>query len=66
MLDHTSAAEPEPWLTVVEAARYRSCSPSRIHALVREGRLSAVRDGRRLLFRRAQLDEALVPVEREA
>jgi excisionase family DNA binding protein len=63
MPDHTPTTEPEPWLTVAEAARYRSCSPSRIHLLVREGKLSAVRDGRRLLFRRAQLDETLVPVE---
>lgn len=63
MIDPVRNAEPEPWLTVAEAARYRSCSPSRIHLLVREGKLSAVRDGRRLLFRRAQLDEALVPVE---
>lgn len=53
------ASEPEPWLNVRSAAGYLDCKPRRIHDLVEQGRLTPMRDGRRLLFRRQWLDAAL-------
>ena len=52
--------EPTPWLDVGAAARYLACESHRIYDLVSAGRLHCARDGRRLLFRREWLDEALV------
>lgn len=56
---------PEPYMTVEEAATYLACSPKRIYALKAEGRLAHFRDGSRLLFRRSDLDAALVRREPE-
>lgn len=53
------AAPPSPWLNVDEAAEYLRCAPKRIYDLVSQGRLPAHRDGKRLLFRREELDEYL-------
>lgn len=50
---------PEPYLGVEAAADYLSCKPARIYELVAQGRLHPLRDGRRLLFLRADLDAAL-------
>lgn len=47
------------WLDTKAAAAYLSCSPGRIHDLVQLGKLQPSRDGRRLLFRRADLDAYL-------
>jgi excisionase family DNA binding protein len=48
-----------PWLDTAAAAEYL-CSPrSRVHDLVQLHRLKPHRDGRRLLFRRADLDAYL-------
>lgn len=52
-------ASPEPWVGVDEAAVHLACSRQRIYDLVREGRLEPRRDGRRLLFRRSDLDAFL-------
>ncbi len=47
------------WLSSELAAEYLACSRSRIHDLVQIGKLSPRRDGRRLLFRRSDLDAYL-------
>ena len=49
----------EGWLGVQGAARYLACPVSRIYDLVSLGRITPHRDGRRLLFRRSDLDAAL-------
>jgi excisionase family DNA binding protein len=49
----------EPWLNVEEAALYLACDKDRIYDLKSMGRLRWRNDGRRLLFRREWLDEAL-------
>lgn len=51
---------PEPYLTVSEAAEYLACRPKRIYELKAQGRVAHYRDGTRLLFRREDLDAALV------
>ena len=48
-----------PYLTVQQAAEYLACPKSRIYDLKARGRLRCCHDGRRLLFRREWLDEAL-------
>ncbi len=49
------------WLGVQDAAEYLACPTSRIYDLVSQRRLFAHRDGRRLLFRRQDLDAAIQP-----
>ena len=49
----------EPYLDPDGAAEYLACPRSRIYDLVSQGRLRPKRDGRRLLFRREWLDDAL-------
>jgi excisionase family DNA binding protein len=53
----TSTASP--WLDTKGAADHLACRTDRIHDLVQLGRLTPRRDGRRLLFRRADLDSYL-------
>lgn len=50
---------PEPWIDVAEAAEHLACRPQRIYDLVSQGRLRHRKDGRRLLFRRSDLDAYL-------
>lgn len=45
-----------PWLDARAAAAHLSCGVDRIHDLVQLGKLTPRRDGRRLLFRRDDLD----------
>jgi excisionase family DNA binding protein len=45
-----------PWLTASEAASYLACPISRIRKLSMTGELPCHRDGRRVLFRRDELD----------
>lgn len=47
---------PEPWIGVDEAAGHLACKPQRIYDLVSQRRLPFRRDGRRVLFRRSDLD----------
>mgnify|MGYP001413599488 CR=1 FL=1 len=54
---------PDGYLDVDAAAAYLACPRSRIYDLVSLGRLRPHRDGRRLLFTRADLDAALDPPE---
>jgi excisionase family DNA binding protein len=46
-----------PWLSTEQAADYIAAKPARIHDLVALGRLTPRRDGRRLLFKRSDLDD---------
>jgi excisionase family DNA binding protein len=50
---------PSAWLDTKAAAEYLSCTPDRVHDLVGLRRLCPSRDGRRLLFRREDLDAYL-------
>lgn len=47
------------WLNSTAAAEYLGCPRSRIHDLVQLGHLHPRRDGRRLLFKRDDLDAYL-------
>ena len=49
----------EPYLTVDQAAAYLGCKAHRIYDLVSMRRVRHFRDGRRVLFRREDLDAAL-------
>lgn len=52
-------AAPSAWLDAAGAAEHLACSRDRIHDLVSLGKLRPGRDGRRLLFRREDLDAYL-------
>jgi excisionase family DNA binding protein len=47
------------WLNTDQAATHLCCPRSRIHDLVQLGKLEPCRDGRRLLFKRTDLDAYL-------
>ena len=49
------APADDGYLDTTAAAEYLSCSPGRIHDLVQLGKLTPLRDGRRLLFKPADL-----------
>jgi excisionase family DNA binding protein len=59
----TSSQQPDassPWLNVEQAAAYLGDAPtSRIYDLTAQGKLTAHRDGRRLLLHRDDLDTYL-------
>jgi excisionase family DNA binding protein len=59
MLADRLAADGEPWIGVDHAAEHLACSRKRIYDLVAQRRVPVRRDGRRLLFRRSELDAAL-------
>jgi excisionase family DNA binding protein len=59
LLADRSPAPVTSWLDTAGAAEHLCCSPGRIHDLVQLGKLTPRRDGRRLLFRRADLDAYL-------
>jgi excisionase family DNA binding protein len=48
-----------PWLNAQQAAEYLACSRDRLYDLVQLAKLDPRRDGRRLLFRRSDLDAYL-------
>jgi len=48
-----------PWLSAQDAARHLACSRGRLYDLVQIGKLQPRRDGRRLLFKLADLDAYL-------
>jgi excisionase family DNA binding protein len=50
------------WLNAEQAAEYLACSRDRLYDLAQLGKLEPRRDGRRLLFRRADLDAYLEAV----
>jgi excisionase family DNA binding protein len=45
-----------PWLTAADAATHLVCPQSRIRKLTMTGELPCHRDGRRVLYRREELD----------
>lgn len=51
--------QPEPYLNVGEAAEYLAAPKSRIYEIVERRAVAVHRDGRRLLFRRSDLDAYL-------
>ena len=51
--------DTKPWFNAEDAARYLACSRERLYDLVQLRRLEPRRDGRRLLFRRTDLDAYL-------
>lgn len=53
------AAEPDPYLTVDQAAEYLACKPKRIYDLCSQHRVDCLKDGSRTLLRRADLDAYL-------
>lgn len=53
------SSRQQPFLRVDQAAEHLACKPQRIYDLVSQGRLDCHRDGRRLLFRRSDLDAYL-------
>ena len=58
-LNRTTDVESESWFNVVRPADYLACPRGRIYDLVQLGKLEPRRDGRRLLFRRDDLDRYL-------
>jgi excisionase family DNA binding protein len=53
-----NAGTTTPWLSVEQAAEYIGNAPtSRVYDLVQRGALKPHRDGRRLLFKRSDLDD---------
>lgn len=60
----TPQRSSEPWLNVEQAAEHLACTRRRIYDLVEREAVISYRDGRRLLFRRADLD-AYVSVSTE-
>jgi excisionase family DNA binding protein len=56
------AAIASPWVDAKGAAEYLAAPVSRIHDLVQLRKLTPRRDGRRLLFKRADLDAYLEDV----
>ena len=55
----------ESYMSVEQAAEYLACKRQRIYDLVSKRQLRHHRDGKRLLFARADLDARLRTVERE-
>lgn len=48
--------DADPWMTVQEAAAHMRRTTNRIYKLVEQGSLPHYREGRRLLFKRSELD----------
>jgi excisionase family DNA binding protein len=55
----SAPAGASPWLDASGAAEYLATTRGRLYDLVQLGKLSPRRDGRRLLFRRDDLDRYL-------
>ena len=53
------ARSTSPWLNAQLAAEHIACGRDRLYDLVQLGKLEPRRDGRRLLFRRCDLDAYL-------
>jgi len=48
-----------PWMTADQCAAYLSCAPKRIRNLTSQGRIPVVREGRRTLYDRREIDSWL-------
>ena len=53
------ASEPSPYFTVEEAATFLRCSRSRVDDLLSQRKLTRVKDGRRTLVVRAEVETYL-------
>ncbi len=53
------AVDDSRWLDADQAAAYLGCARTRVYDLVRREKLVARRDGRRMLFRKSDLDAAV-------
>ena len=51
--------EPDQWMNTEKAADYISAPRSRVYELVESGRIPSVKDGRRLLVKKSDLDAYL-------
>jgi excisionase family DNA binding protein len=58
-LEARERPETEPWMNVAEAAAYLACPVSRVYALVSKRAIPCRKDGRRVVFRRSELDRYL-------
>ena len=59
----TTAGDPAPLLTMVEAAELLRISRGKLYHLVWAGRLEPIRIGRRVLFTRASLDRLIADLQ---
>ena len=59
LVERLPAQGPAPWLDVDGAAEYLACPKSRVYEFIAAKRVRHFRDGRRVLFRREDLDAAL-------
>ena len=57
--DGDAPAPSSPYMTVEEAADYLRCKPQRIYDLLSQGRLTPVKDGRRTLVERSEIERYL-------
>jgi excisionase family DNA binding protein len=60
---HASTPEVSPYLTIPEAADYLRCSRQRVDDLLSSGRLTRVKEGRRTLVARGEIETYLNGVE---
>lgn len=58
------SGNPEPWLNVEQAAEHLACTRRRIYDLAEREAVVYHRDGKRLLFRRADLDAYVTTAEK--
>jgi len=59
LLAARTAPPDDGYLDTTAAAKYLCCNAGRIHDLVQLHKLTPLRDGRRLLFKRQDLDDYL-------
>jgi len=59
LVEHNREAEVAPWVDVEGIAKHLNCSTHRIYRRVTAGELPHRRDGKRLLFRKSEVDAAL-------
>ena len=57
--DPEAAAQESPYMTIREASEYLRCSRQRVDDLLSQRRLTRVKDGRRTLISRAELEAHL-------
>jgi excisionase family DNA binding protein len=58
-IQSTAVVQDSPYMTIPEAAAYMRCSRQRIDDLLSQRRLTRVKDGRRTLIRRDEIETYL-------
>lgn len=56
LMGQAPTGDADPWMTVTDAARHMGCTTNRVYKLVAQESLPHYREGRRLLFKRSELD----------